>query len=66
MYRTNNDIENDEMRNLSKTPLNAALNRDLSLEITNNNRSKSETPSKNLNGVGAGKRKTLKIYIYDG
>lgn len=66
MYRTNDIDNNDGIRNLSKTPLNAALNRDLSLEITNNNWSKSETPSKNLNGVVAGKRKTLKIYIYDG
>ena len=48
------------------------MNKEMSqslLEVTNNNnRSKSETPSKalNLNSSGKGARKTLKIYIYDG
>ena len=50
------------------------MNKEMSqslLEVTNNNnRSKSETPSKafalNSGGGGKGARKTLKIYIYDG
>ena len=50
------------------------MNKEMSqslLEVTNNNnRSKSETPSKalnlNISDGGKGARKTLKIYIYDG